>query len=49
MLACDFLTVETIFLQRIYVLFFWNSEQATTRCQRQPELKLSALKRVNGA
>jgi hypothetical protein len=22
MLACDFLTVETIFLQRIYVLFF---------------------------
>jgi putative transposase len=21
-LACDFLTVETIFLQRIYVLFF---------------------------
>jgi hypothetical protein len=22
MLACDFLTVETVFLQRIYVLFF---------------------------
>jgi hypothetical protein len=22
MFACDFLTVETIFLQRIYVLFF---------------------------
>ena len=22
MLACDFLTVETIFMQRIYVLFF---------------------------
>jgi hypothetical protein len=22
MLACEFLTVETVFLQRIYVLFF---------------------------
>jgi putative transposase len=41
MLACDFLTVETVFLQRIYVLFFISL--ATRRieyvaCSSNPDL-----------
>jgi hypothetical protein len=32
-LACDFLTVETAFLQRIYVLFFISLD-ATDRVHR---------------
>ena len=34
MLACDFLTVETAFLQRIYVLFFISLATPTDRVRR---------------
>jgi putative transposase len=34
MLACDFFTVESAFLQRIYVLFFISLETQTDRVHR---------------
>jgi hypothetical protein len=33
-LACDFLTVETAFLQRIYVLFFYLARGPADRVRR---------------
>jgi len=35
MLACDFLTVETVWLTRIYVLFFALARAATNRIRRR--------------
>ena len=45
-LACDFLTVESAFLQRIYVLFFISQGDATGRVRR---LYVEPRRRLDGA
>jgi hypothetical protein len=44
-IACDFLTVETVLLKRLHVLVFIEHRAATTCCQDQPAPSTTSISR----